>query len=99
MEVTISYDIDQLEAAVTFVAEHNKVAMGDRDYIRARIIELMREIARDPERWSSATMGFLITCDKEFEGLDVDENTARFEIWVDPSLGMDYVNIKTEVIQ
>lgn len=98
MEVVISYDQNQLEAAVKYIAAHQRWAWGDEAFVRKKILEAMYEIARTPDRWMQSSGGYLVMCEKEFEGIDSDENTARFEIWVDPSLGIEEYTIKEEVI-
>ena len=89
MEVKITYSKPQLEAAVKFIARNNPHFQGQKDYIRDQILEHMRRIALQPGEWLAGTMGYVLWGDREDEGLDSDENSIRFEISVDPSLGYD----------
>jgi hypothetical protein len=99
MEVKICYDQCQLDKAVDFIAKNNSNFFGQDDYIRNCMLDHMREMARDPERWMQSTMGYCLVGDREFENVDCDENSIRFEIWVDPVLGvLDEFNWKEEII-
>lgn len=89
MEVKITYSKPQLEAAVKFIARNNSHFQGQTDYIRNSILEHMRKLALQPDEWLSGTMGYVLWGDREDEGIDSDENSIRFEISVDPSLGYD----------
>lgn len=86
MEVRIIYSKEQLEAAVDFISIHNAYFRGKNDYIRDCIIKTMRRIAKNPEEWINGTMGFVLWGDREFEGMNSDENTVHFEISVNPAL-------------
>lgn len=89
MEVKISYSKAQLEEAVRFISRNNEHFQGKIDYIRNTILDNMKEIAADPERWMGGTMGYTLVGDREDEGIDSDENIITFEILVDPNLGND----------
>jgi hypothetical protein len=90
MEVKFTYNKQQLELAVKFIARNNSHFQGQTDYIRNSIMEHMREIASKPGRWMGGTMGYLLLADREDEGMDSDSNLCRFDIHVDPAIGMDY---------
>lgn len=90
IQVRMSYVVQQLEAAVDFIATHNPNFLGQHDYIRNSILEHMRGIASQPDEWLSGTMGYVLWGDREDEGVDSDVNSIRFEISVDPALGRDY---------
>lgn len=89
MEVKVSYSKAQLDEAVEFIATHNVSFLGQHDYIRNQILSHMKDIAKDPDSYLSGTMGYTLWGDREFEGIDSDTNSIRFEISVDPALSMD----------
>lgn len=86
MDVKIIYSKEQLEATVEFISTHNSHFLGKKAYIRESILKSMRRIAKDPEQWVSGTMGYMLWGDREFEGMDSDENIIHFDIAVNPSL-------------
>lgn len=90
MEIIVSYSEDQLKAAVSFIAKHNPTFYGNHKEIRDSILENIERLATSSSIDSISTMGYLLTCDCEYEGIDNDDNTCRIEIHVDPSLGVDY---------
>lgn len=90
MEVKVTYSKQQLDEAVDFIATHNPSFLGQHSFIRDEILDHMRKMARDPEGWLGATMGYTLWGDRTFEGVDSDENTIHFEITVDPAVGRDY---------
>lgn len=89
MEVKLSYSKGQLEAAVDFISENNKYFLGKKQEIRDSILKSMRRIAQDPEQFINGTMGYVVWGDREFEGMNCDENTIHFDITVKPDLGSD----------
>lgn len=86
MEVRITYSKEQLDAAVEFISTHNSYFLGKKDYIRESILKSMRRIAKDPEQWINGTMGYVLWGEREFEGMNNDENTVHFDISVNPAL-------------
>lgn len=89
MEVKLIYSKSQLDCAVEFLSDKNPYFLGQDDLIRETIVECMIEVARDPDRTFSSTMGFVLNAERDFEGIDCDENTCQIEIGVDPSIHMD----------
>lgn len=89
MEVKIIYSKEQLESAVDFISENNNYFLGQKEYIRDSILKNMKRIAADPEQFITGTMGYVLWGDREFEGMDCDENTIHFDITVKPNLGVD----------
>ncbi len=92
MKIKLYYDKYQMEDAIKFIVEKNKWFKEMNASVRARIIEVMMSLAKNPEKQLSSTMGFLIVISSyEKEGMDHDESSAYFSIYVDPSLGcMDF---------
>lgn len=88
MEIRISYSQIQLDSAVEFISNNNQSFLGKNEDIRNTIQETMISLARDPEAIHLGTMGFTLVADREFEGIDSDENVCRIEILVDPSLSL-----------
>jgi hypothetical protein len=88
MEVKITYSSIQLEATVKFIAKNNEHFLGKNKYIREEILNHMKRIALSPHEWLGGTMGYTLWGDRENEGFDCDENTIRFDISVDPALGL-----------
>jgi len=86
MEIRISYSQLQLDSAVEFISNNNQSFLGKDEEIRNTIQEAMVSLARDPEAMHLGTMGFTLIADREFEGIDSDENVCRVEILVDPSI-------------
>jgi hypothetical protein len=86
MEIRISYSQLQLDSAVEFISNNNQSFLGKEEEIRNTIQETMVNMARDPEAMNLGTMGFTLIADREFEGIDSDENVCRIEILVDPSM-------------
>lgn len=87
MKVKIVYSKMALDCAVDFVAKKNKMFLNKKDYIRDKILECMKTLAKDSELTTVGTLGFLLTADFEPEGLDNDENICRIDIYVSPDLG------------
>jgi hypothetical protein len=99
MKVHINYNVSQLEAAVDFVAKHNRSFAGMHTWIRDAILKMMRDMAADPEIIENGTMGFIIMTDiRVSEGIDSDTNYVSFEVLVDPNLGSDAYIGAEEVI-
>ena len=90
MEISLVYSKAEMDAAVIFIATKNPSFLGMHNYIRGQILRSMREIAIDPERWMGDTMGYTLFADKEYEGMNSDSSSVRFEISVDPALGRDH---------
>jgi len=86
MEIRISYSQLQLNNAVEFISNNNQSFLGKDEEIRNTIHETMISLAQDAEVMHLGTMGFTLIADREFEGIDSDENVCRIEILVDPSL-------------
>lgn len=89
MEVRITYSKEQLEAAVDFISDNNIYFLGKKEEIRQSILDMMRKIAKDPDDFINGTMGFVLWGEREFEGMNSDENTIHFDITVNPNLGSD----------
>ena len=91
MDIIISYSEQQLKSAVKYIAANNPSFKGQGKVIKETILEQMERLATDSNLHSISTMGFLLTCDCEYEGIENDDNVCRIEIHVDPSLGkIDY---------
>lgn len=86
MEIIISYSKDQLKSAVHFIAANNPSFYGNHKEIKESILENMKKLATNTNLDSIATMGYLLTCECEYEGIDNDENICHIDIWVNPSL-------------
>lgn len=86
MQVFIMYSRPQLETAIKFISKNNETFRGQVDYIRASIMQTMKELALNPDQTSGGTMGYTIIADKEFEGIDTERNFCFMEILVDPAL-------------
>lgn len=89
MEITVFYSEDQLNAAVDFIAKNNPFFIGKHKEIRLSILENIDTLATNQNIDTISTMGYLLTCDCEYEGIDNDDNICRIEIYVNPSLGSD----------
>lgn len=86
MEIRISYSRAQLDGAVEFISANNQSFLGKDEEILQTIKEFMVKLAKDTDTMFVGVMGFSLIADREFEGIDADENVCRIEICVDPSL-------------
>lgn len=86
MEIRISYSQMQLDSAVQFISDNNQAFLGKDEEILSAIKEGMISLAKDVNSQFYGTMGFNLIADRDFEGLDSDENVCRVEICVDPSI-------------
>jgi hypothetical protein len=89
MNVRIIYSAKQLDATVKYIAKYNSNFKGQHAFIRQSLLNDMKEIALAPLEWTRGTMGYMISGDREDEGIDSDENIIRFDILVDPALALD----------
>lgn len=95
MEVTVSYQSSQLEAAVKFISKHNAAFKGKDTYIRKSIRDSIGEIARKfPDLQSLSTMGYIIIASSHEEGIDQDMNEVLIEIYVDPALALEIESVE-----
>jgi hypothetical protein len=91
MEINLIYSKIQLEDAVNFISKNNPNFLGEKEYIRNKIISSMESLAKEENVSYVASMGFLLISDFNYESMDNDENSCRIEIFVDPSLGYDFL--------
>lgn len=101
MRVKIHYSKRQLEEAVNYVAKHNTSFLDQYEKIKNVILTYMREMALEARYRNTryvGTMGFLILADREYEGLDSDENSINFEILVDPAVGCKDYSFTNQII-
>ena len=95
MEVTVSYQISQLEAAVEFIAQNNDAFKGKRTYIRKSILDSIGEIAQKfPDLRSLSSMGYIVMASSFEEGIDQDQNEIVIEIYVDPALALEIESVE-----
>jgi len=102
MDIRISYSQSQLDNAVDFISRNHPSFTDKDEEILDTIKEYMIKLAQDPECTHLSTMGFTLIPDREFEGMDSDENVCRVEISVDPALHLinqlDEEDFQDEVI-
>ena len=91
MEVVVFYNPQQIEAAVNFIAQNNSSFKNKHRTIRKSIQDSISEIAQKfPDLRSLSTMGYIVIGFASEEGLDLDQNELRIEVYVDPAVALDY---------
>lgn len=88
MNIKISYSKTQLEKTIEFVSKHNEFFLGKDDYIRSAVMDIVHELAANPEGTWMGTMGFVVSIsERVVEDLDHDYNYVAVDFLVDPALG------------
>lgn len=90
VEIRILYSQAQLDSVVEYISQNNENFLGKNKEVLQAIEDSIAILAADYDSMSLGTMGFLITADREFEGIDSDENICRIEIYVDPTICIKY---------
>lgn len=87
--IFISYCEEDLNSAVDFISENNPFFKGEKNFIKNRIIDSMKNMAKDPDEAYTGTMGFLLICERQMEDMDNDQTICHFDIFVDPNVAYD----------
>lgn len=85
----VRYSEEQLEHAIEFISKYNVHFLGEKDIIKGNILDLIKTLSEKDDAVYYQTMGLIVVCEREFEGVDLDSDICYIEIYVDPSLWGD----------